>query len=252
MKVFRAEFTLEGFLIFSSEVRPRVTDGRAMGSYITPLPYIHNYPVMYGLMGKPAEAYFVVPSLHEMTYKGKQGLEYTSVKEMIEKFKRGEGDSFYAFPLVPIKVKTTSFLMSSESWTYVLPTRGRTKNVYPRLTTYTALAPESKLTSYIVTIGEPKLPGWIRIGKKRWGIMRVELEEIKDLKVEWVKDEVTDIPVNLRDVEDFGLKASSFSKILETPNLEEGPIGWAKLDECPVIKGKGIRLCLPLPKAWRS
>ncbi len=253
MRVFEAKFTLEGLLIFSTEVRPAISYGEAKGSYINPLPYIHNYPVMYGLMGKPAEAYFVIPSLHEMSYEGKVGLKYTSVNEEIQKFKKGENNSFYVFPLMPRKIKTLSFLLSSESWTYALPVRGRLKNVYPRLTSYTAFAPESEFYTYLVAVGNPSLPEWIRIGKKRWGIMRVELNEIRDFKVRKVSNEVTSIPVNYRDVVNFGYQVISFSKIIETPNIEEGTIGWATLNECvqieaPQMKLKQAKLCLPIPE----
>jgi len=41
-----------------------ISAGKSLGSYISPSPYIHNYPVMYGMLGRPAEAYFVFPSLH--------------------------------------------------------------------------------------------------------------------------------------------------------------------------------------------
>lgn len=243
MRVLEAQFTLEGVLIFSTEVRPAVSQGQAKGSYINPLPYIHNYPVMYGLMGKSAEAYFVIPSLHEKTYAGKVGLRYTSISDMISKFKRGQEDSLYAFPLMPKRIKTMSFLMSSESWSYALPVRGRIKNVYPRLTSYTAFAPESVFFTYLIVVGNPPLPKWIRIGKKRWGIMRVDVKEIQDFKVEKVKDEVTNIPVNIKDAEEFGYKIKSSSKLIETPNIEEGVIGWATLDECVQIVTRGSKIC---------
>ncbi|TRM94418.1 type I-D CRISPR-associated protein Csc1 [Sulfolobus sp. A20-N-G8] len=248
MRIFEALFTLEGVLIFSTEVRPAISQGQAKGSYINPLPYIHNYPVMYGLMGKSSEAYFVIPSLHEEAYTGKKGLRYTSVSDMIRKFKKGQEGSMYVFPLIPKRIKTMSFLMSSESWTYVLPVRGRIKNVYPRLTNYTAFAPESTFFTYVITVGETTLPRWIRIGKKRWGIMRVDMKEIRDFKVQKVQNEVTSIPINIKDAEEFGYEIKSYSKLIETPNIEEGVIGWATLGQCVQIEAKGSKICLPIPE----
>ncbi|MEM2615800.1 MAG: hypothetical protein QXO44_03540, partial [Thermoplasmatales archaeon] len=105
MKIYEADLTLEGFLIFSTEVKPMITSSSSMGSYITPSPYIHNYPVMYGLLGMPSEAYFVIPSLHKADYEsrakksGERPLQYTTVKMEIEKFARREGQSLYSFPL---------------------------------------------------------------------------------------------------------------------------------------------------------
>ena len=254
MKIFKADFTLQGVLVFSSEVRPMITAGSSMGSYISTSPYVHNYPIMYGLMGKPSEAYFVFPSLHYADYESRggkgRGLRYTSVKKMIGDFKDGKGGSFYAFPLVPKRFTVSSFLLSAESWSYVLPVRKPTKNVFPRLTSYSAIMPGSEFTTYLAVNGDVKLPEYVRIGKKRWGLFKVGYSEVKVEKVERRKDELSSIPVNYLDSQFFGFKIKSFSKVLETPNLEEGPIGWAVFEECEVVigkvEGRRTELCLPL------
>jgi CRISPR-associated protein Csc1 len=249
MKLYKANFYLQGILIFSTEVRPMISAGSSMGSYVSPSPHVHNYPIMYGMLGKPAEAYFVFPSLHYLDYperrgrvKSGKGLQYTSVSKLLEDFKNGR-DSFYSFPLFPVKFSVSSFLLSAESWSYVLPVRTPTKNVFPRLTSYSAFMPGSQFFTYVVTQGNVKLPQWIRIGKKRWGIFRVEYEEVKINKVEKRRNEPTSVPINYRDAEFFGFKINSFSKVLETPNPQEGLIGWAVLDECEVVND---RICLPI------
>ncbi|WCM36550.1 type I-D CRISPR-associated protein Cas5/Csc1 [Sulfolobus islandicus] len=254
MKLYKANFYLQGVLIFSSEVRPMISASSAMGSYISPSPHIHNYPIMYGMLGKPAEAYFVFPSLHYLSFterkgrttKTNKGLQYTSIKKLLDDFKKGK-DSFYVFPLLPVKFTVSSFLLSAESWSYVLPTRSSTKNVFPRITSYSAFMPGSIFTTYVLTQGNVKLPQWIRIGKKRWGIFKVEYEEVKVKKVEKRSNELTTIPINYSDAEYFGFKIKSFSKVLETPNVEEGMIGWAELEECQVINNQ---ICLPIN--WQS
>jgi len=252
MKLYKATFYLHGVLIFSTEVRPMISAGEPLGSYISPSPYIHNYPVMYGMLGRPAEAYFVLPSLHYLNYserrgraKTNKGLQYTSIRTLLEEFKKGK-DSFYSFPLLPVKFSVYSFLLSAESWSYVLPVRVPTKNVFPRVTSYSAFMPGSIFTTYIVTQGNVRLPEWIRIGKKRWGIFKVKYEEVKVEKVERKKNMLTSIPINYKDAEIFGFKINTFSKVLETPNVEEGMIGWAKLEECQVINDE---ICLPIN--WR-
>jgi len=252
MKLYKANFYLQGVLIFSTEVRPMISAGNSMGSYISPSPHVHNYPVMYGMLGKSAEAYFVFPSLQYLDYperrgraKTSKGLQYTSIRKLLEDFKKGK-DSFYSFPLLPVKFSVSSFLLSAESWSYALLTRSPTKNVFPRITSYSAFMPGSQFTTYVVTQGNVKLPEWIRIGKKRWGIFKVEYEEVKINKVEKKKNELTSIPINYKDAEFFGFKTSNFSKVLETPNVEEGIIGWAVLEECEVINDK---ICLPI--RWR-
>ena len=262
--MFRADLTLHGILVFSSEVRPMIyatddSEEMGSGSYISTSPYVHNYPVMYGLMGKPSEAYFVIPSLHEAYYTdrkaGGQGLRYTSVKRMIEDFASGKEGAFYAFPLIPKSFNVSSFLFSAESWSYVIPTRGGLKNVFPRLTSYSAIMLGSKFTTFIAVNGDARLPRYIRIGKKRWGLFKVDYEEVHIERVERRRDAVSSIPVNRQDAQTFGFRTKSFTKILETPNLGEGEIGWATFEECNVFVGRtevgGVRveLCLPLPSS---
>ena len=259
MRLLRADLTLQGILVFSSEVRPMISAGGSMGSYISTSPYVHNYPVMYGLMGKPSEAYFVIPSLHEAYYTdrkaGGQGLSYTSVKRMIEDFVSGKDGAFYAFPLLPTSFTVSSFLLSAEAWSYVVPTRGGLKNVFPRLTSYSAIMPGSKFTTFIAVNGDARLPRYIRIGKKRWGLFKVEYEEVRVERVERRRDAVSSIPVNFLDSQRFGFRVKSFAKVLETPNLAEGEIGWATFEECNVfvgsteVRGERVELCLPLPSS---
>ncbi|BBG26098.1 hypothetical protein IC007_0603 [Sulfuracidifex tepidarius] len=64
---------------------------------------------MYGMLGKPAEAYFVFPSLHYLNFterKGRattnKGLRHISIRKLLEDLKNSK-DSFYAFPLLPVK-----------------------------------------------------------------------------------------------------------------------------------------------------
>ncbi|BFI75774.1 type I-D CRISPR-associated protein Csc1 [Sulfurisphaera ohwakuensis] len=251
--LFKATFTLEGILIFSTEVRPMISAGQAMGSYISPSPYIHNYPIIYGILGKSAEAYFVIPSLHYNYYEDKKTrggitLNYTSVNQVIQDAKAGKG--FYVFPLIPQKIITESFLLSSESWTYYLPTRAPTKNVFPRVTSYTAFMPGTEFYTYIVTDGKFEIPQWIRIGKKRWGIMKIKPNEVKVDKVTEAKNCTTSIPINIKDAEIFGYKIVSYSKLYETPNVEEGLIGWATLESCYEIKSRSAKITLPIPSPF--
>ncbi|QGA53943.1 type I-D CRISPR-associated protein Csc1 [Sulfolobus sp. E5-1-F] len=250
--LYKVTYKLEGILIFSTEVRPMISRGNPMGSYISPLPYIHNYPIIYAINGKSCEAYFVFPSLHESYYEERkhkgEKLNYTTVKEILDNAKKGIG--FYPFPLIPKKIVTSSFLMSAESWSYGLLTRSPTKNVFPRLTSYTAFMPESEFVSYLVTDGKFQIPEWIRIGKKRWGIMKINAQPLEIKKVNELQQCVTSFPINVNDAEYFGYKVISYSKLLETPSLEEGIIGWANLEKCLEIVTKYERITLPIPKPF--
>ena len=252
MRLYKATFQLQGILIFSTEVRPMISRGKAMGSYIAPLPYIHNYPIIYGILGKSAEAYFVIPSMHQADYEErkeeKPRLQYKSVDEVLRNAKEGRG--FYIFPLLPKKIITSSFLMSSESWSYGLLTRLPTKNVFPRLTSYTAFTPGSEFYTYMVTDDNFEIPEWIRIGKKRWGIMRVEAEELEVKEIKEEENCATSIPINVRDAEYFGYKVSNQSKVLETPSIEEGIIAWATLDKCYTVITRSGSVSLPIPEGF--
>ena len=253
MRLYKVNFELQGVLIFSTEVRPMISGGQAMGSYIAPLPYIHNYPVIYGILGKTAEAYFVIPSMHQADYEERKGktpsLKYTTIEGVLRNAKEGKG--FYVFPLLPRKIITSSFLMSAESWSYGLLTRMPTKNVFPRLTSYTAFTPQSEFYTYLVSDDYFEIPKWIRIGKKRWGIMKVEAEEleVKDIKEE--ENCTTSIPINVKDTEYFGYKVLNSAKVLETPSLEEGMIAWATLDKCYTVNTRGYeKPSLPIPPGF--
>lgn len=255
MKLHKATFELQGILIFSTEVRPMISRGEAMGSYIAPLPYIHNYPVIYGILGKTAEAYFVIPSMHQADYEERKGkkpsLKYTTIEKVLRDAKEGKG--FYVFPLLPRKIVTSSFLMSSESWSYGLLTRLPTKNVFPRLTSYTAFTPQSEFYTYIVSDDSFQIPDWIRIGKKRWGIMRVKAEELEVKEIKEEENCTTSIPINVRDAEYFGYKVLNYAKILETSSLEEGIIAWATLNKCYTITSeRRERISLPIPPGFLS
>lgn len=242
--IYRVNLKLEGVLIFSSEIRPMVSKGQAMGSYISTLPYVHNYPLIYGILGKSSEAYFVIPSLHQADYEDRKGskvpLKYTSVSEVINNAKKGKG--FYIYPAIPKKLVTSSFLLSAESWSYGLQTRMPTKNIFPRVTSYTAFMPESEFITYMVSERNFNIPEWIRIGKKRWGVMKVDAKPIKVIEKKKKEGCVTSIPINLDDTSKFGYVVIASSKVLETSSLEEGVIAWATLKECTEIIGEVEKL----------
>ncbi|AWR98126.1 type I-D CRISPR-associated protein Csc1 [Acidianus sulfidivorans JP7] len=247
--LLKVTYRLEGILIFSTEVRPAIIHDHPLGSYIAPSPHIHNYPILYALAGKPTEAYFVIPSLHEGYFverglKKSSTLNYTTIKQILDNAKKGIG--FYAYPLMPKKIITSSFLFTSEAWGYGL-IRRKTKNVFPRLTSYTTFMIGSEFESYLLTDGKYEIPDWIRIGKKRWGIMRLYLEKpnIREIKEE--SQCLTSIPINVKDAEYFGYKVIEYTKLLETPSLEEGIVGWAKLNKCYTIVIDNERLTIPVP-----
>lgn len=251
-RLYEVNLRVEGFLIFSSEVMPRLG---GVGSLIATSPYVHNYPVIYSLLNMSSETYYQLPSLHLQTYSGRKSrgkfdLRYTTIMRNLQMLKQGK-KGVYAFPLRPIKLNVMTFFLSSESWGYGLLTRLPTKNVFPRATTYVGFGPESEFTTYVVTV-DTEIPEWIRIGKKRWGLLKVRKKEVEIKGVKKATNISASTPINLYDTKLFDYNVKSFSKVLETHSKpkdypESSLIGYAQLEECEVLQINMDELCLPLP-----
>jgi len=231
-KVYRVEVEVHGYLVFSSAVMPAVRSSRGgpvpLGALVVSNTYIHNYPLIYALGGRAAESYAVIPSMHVSSYErgGKgAGLSYSYVREMLNWILLDREPWFYVFPLEPVEVKTQLILLSSESWSYALPVRSPTKNVFPRLVNYVAIAPGSRFETIVVSKGISwGVERYVRIGKKRWGAMRLRFEELEREELELsgsggARPERRLSPmINLGDAEVLGIKLDRFVKVLETPS----------------------------------
>lgn len=263
LKVYTARLELHGVLLFATEQRPSLAEEG--GAVISTGQFIHNYPLIYGLLGKSVEAYAVIPSLHFMAYEemaeskfrpklAKGPLRYTSIEEQLESIvagRQGGCDGVYVFPAYPLKVVARKFFMSAKGSGYA-EFRGRLKTVYPRLVHYIALVPPSEFLTVVLTCGI-ELPRtlYVRIGMKRMGLLKAFLDEAE--LIGRVKEpRWTTIPVNLHDTKLFGYDVLDFIKILETRSRppekpEASIIGYAMCKDLFTIKGRWGEHRIPLP-----
>ena len=259
LKTYIADMELHGILLFATEQRPSLAEEG--GAIITTGHYIHNYSLIYGLMGKSTEAYAVIPSLHFLSYQhlektpfkpkiAKEPLHYGSIETQLKNLLNGK-ESIYVFPAFPRKVTPKKFFMQAQGSGYA-EFRGALKTVYPRLVHYVALVPPSEFKTIILT-NDIELPRivYIRIGMKRMGLFKIYLreaeirEKIEDLR--W-----TNIPVNLYDVSLFGYNPIDVMKVMETrskaPNkLLASTIGYIRTRNLFLIKNGKDEYYIPLP-----
>lgn len=227
IKIYIARLELHGVLLFASEQRPSLSEEG--GAVISASQFIHNYPLIYGLLHRSAEAYAVIPSLHFMTYDelssskfrsalAREPLRYTSVEEQLRALVEGcrrDGGCVYSFPAYPLRVTMRKFFMAAKGSGYA-DFRGRLKTVYPRLVHYVAIVPPSEFSTVVLTYGiELPKTMYVRIGMKRMGLFKVTLSEAEVTsrvsELGW-----TTIPVNLYDLKLFGYDVVDFLKVLET------------------------------------
>ena len=226
LRAYGVEAELHGILIFSSEFRPAL--GKARGSLIVTAPVVHNYPLIYGLLGVSAESYAVVSSLHRVSYQllkatekrhrktlVKNSLQYTTISREAQRFVAGERGSVYSFPLAPVEITRRKFFMAAKGVGYA-EYRGRLKSEYPRTVTYIALVPPSRFKGIIATAGR-ELPSRliVRIGMKRMGVLNMRLRQFTTIR-KLEESKWTTVPVNLYDLKLMGYTPEDSNVVLET------------------------------------
>lgn len=276
LSVYIAKLELQGVLLFATEQRPSLAEEG--GAVISTGQFIHNYPLIYGFLGKSVEAYAVIPSLHFMTYEeisrsrfrptlARKPLQYTSVEEQVESFasgRRRDGGSLYVFPAYPLRVAVRKLFMAAKGSGYA-EIRGRLKTVYPRLVHYVALVPPSTFSTVVLAYGV-ELPRtlYVRVGMKRMGLFRVTLSEA-EVEGRIREPRWTTLPVNLHDLRLFGYSAIDFLKVLETRSKspkkpDASVVGYAMCENLFKIRGnkrekeEEHRIPLPLKlvaELWR-
>lgn len=259
LRVYVADMELQGVLLFATEQRPSLADEG--GPAIVTGHFIHNYPLIYGLLGRNVEAYAVIPSLHFLTYQhlkessfapkiARELLHYGAIEEQLRNLLAG-GEAIYAFPAFPLRVTPKKFFMQAQGSGYA-EVRGALKVVYPRLEHYIALVPPSEFRTIILAkSGELPRVMYIRIGMKRMGLFKVHLREaeiqgrIEELR--W-----SNIPVNLHDVSLFGYNPLDVMKVMETRSkpsakLLASVIGYVRTKNLFLVRDRKDEYYVPLP-----
>jgi len=154
--VLEVELELHGIFWFHTYAQPR-------DKYVhISLPLIHNYPIMLALLGRPVE------------------LSYVSLSGMIT---RTEDPSkvwneygFYVYPALGKKLLTKTMVFSIGDSSHIM-LKTKTRAPVPDLTANQVYLPGSIFKTFILlNRSNPlKLPQFIRLGAKRYGVFKLEI-----------------------------------------------------------------------------
>jgi len=204
MRIFVCRLKLNNFLTFSSFVGYSVIGGVSYQVY-KPQPYIHNYSLMYGFTGL-LYASLASPRKH--------------VNEIEYKFLDSIEKKLYVYPARPRTLRIKRTLCNVKGEGYVELVQPKPKSVYPWHVAHIYFAPGSVFETVAIVFDEGvKIPRTIRIGVKRQGVFEVTCSEAKisDKAISGFTD-----PVNLGDMERFGLKPDSYVIVLSTKTRRKG------------------------------
>ncbi len=213
-RIYVAELELHGLLVFSRVVSSLKEAITAPGTVVRTSSYIHNYPLIYGLLGYSAE---------QLVQPDKPA--YRVVEEALEL-------GVYAYPAEPVSVRNIRLLLSTQPET-LLKQKAKPKTSHPLQVHYFAAAPGSKYRTLIVAEAGHHIPRYIRIGKKRWGLFRLRLYLAESIeKQEGLR--ASTIPVNTGDMKNMGVRIASSRAVLVTRNYgligERAVVGYVEAE----------------------
>jgi hypothetical protein len=230
--------TLEGYLTFSSFVSPVPFSKKLTVTEYRPAAVIHNIPLTLAFTGvlHSTLASFVNPQ----PWKGKAPLP------VYEKYEELTRKGFYVYPAKPVAVILERQLAVAGGERLV-HLQARFKSMYPWRVLHHYFAPGSEfVTVALIPHGAP-IPRVIRIGAKRYGVMRVRCKETYP---EGVTEGLTD-PVNYKDIVSWGYAPRSVLVLLRHKVPTAGDIVRAELDSVHVLKsiinGRKVEVRVPLP-----
>ena len=253
--LFLAEMELHGILTFSSEIRPAVA---GIGAVHITSHFIHNYPLIYAFNRRIAEAYIVIPSLHqpfksskrEKRKRVKKPLQYTFVDQVLKEIQLSNLRHIYSYPAYPAEVTIKKFFLSAKGYGYVERVKRQIKSFYPTETNWISLVPPTR--HYTLLISPHNLPRrlYIRIGMKRTGLYKVSLYEIRPINIRAINSlEWSSIPVNLYDVRLFNYIVEDYIKVLETRSEPESKRG---ANSVGYVRARGLyEITTPIPNLGR-
>lgn len=200
-----ARLRLCDFLTFSSSVLPVEIGGVTYPVY-RPVPYIHNYSLMYAFGG------LVYASLASPSKPADHGEVPYSLLSEISK-------DLYVYPARPSLVDMTRILANVKSEGFAEPRKVKPKSLYPWHVAHMTFAPGSIFeTVILLSNGNLKLPKTIRLGVKRQGVFEVNYYRAKviDYVSGWSD------PINLGDMVRYGLKPDKYVALLVTKTVRKG------------------------------
>ncbi len=200
--LYIANIEVHGVLLFSKIQESLKEAILSPGPLIRSSIYIHNYPLIYGLMNYSSEEIYGIT--------GKPS--YRVVDEALN-------TGIYVYPGEPIHVNYVRIFLSPTPETLIIPEKPKPKIVHPQQVHYYAIGPGSIFKTVIITPPGYYVPRYIRIGKKRWGLLRIRLvkpEEIIDITEKYTG--FSTIPVNIGDMRRLGVEIIDTNTVLVTRN----------------------------------
>ena len=240
MQLYLAHLELHGLLVLAEEVRSIKVSLLAGGPLIRSSKFIHNYTLMYALSPIP-----------EAPYGGYLGFTDKPSYKLIDDLKKEK--LLYAYPAQPLDIRLVRVFTASKPET-LCEVRGRPKIGHPFQVHYIAVAPGSKYKTIILCDENIHLPRYVRLGKKRWGIVKLTYHPL--MSMERVKPRYSTVPVNIGDMREFGVKIENYITVATTRNHthigEKASIGYVKANPTYKlvfrINGKTETVYTPIPE----
>ncbi|MEM1703593.1 MAG: hypothetical protein QXQ31_06035 [Zestosphaera sp.] len=202
-KTYICTLRLCDYMTFSSTVGYANVMGVTYAVY-KPQPYLHNYPLMYGLGGL---LYASLASPHVETTE----VDYSFLDEVEKRF--------YVYPARPRRIALKRMLLNIKGEGAVEIVQPKPKSMYPWHVMHLYFAPGSVFETVVVArLDNVRIPSTIRVGVKRQGVFRVVCEEAS---VKGYTSGSTD-PVNLGDLTRYKLNPDSYIVLLNTKTARRG------------------------------
>ncbi|MEM0126257.1 MAG: hypothetical protein QXU36_08390 [Thermofilum sp.] len=189
LRFYIVELELHSVMWFSTVAQPH------LNAFVqTPLPLIHNYPLMLALQGHIVEESYIS--------------KYNDYKSMGPPATMFSDTMIYAYPMLLEKVFYKKLLLSMLESDYLVYKK-ETRIAIPIMTMYNAFAPGTRGKTIVVFPRDRRMPGdlYIRLGAKRYGVWRAT--NVQEAYVEVVNYPVTvSSPFNIADVLPGTMKSS--------------------------------------------
>ncbi|MEM3806090.1 MAG: hypothetical protein QXV08_08550 [Desulfurococcus sp.] len=189
LRFYLVELELHSIMWFSTIAQPHLS------TFIqTPLPLVHNYPLILALQGHIVEGSYI-----------SRYNEYKRVEPPAAMFSEA---LVYAYPMLLDRVFYKKLLLSMSESDYLVY-KPQTRLSIPLMATYNAFAPGTRGRTVIVVTRDRKLPEefYLRLGAKRYGVWKAVY--VREAHVEVVNRSVeVSSPFNVADVSPETLKSS--------------------------------------------
>lgn len=182
LRFYIVELELHSVMWFSSTTQPH------LNAFVqTPMPILHNYPLMLAFQGQISEESYVI--------------RYNEYKNTAPPASRFSESGIYVYPLLLERVYYKKILMSMGE-TDFLVYKTQTRLAVPILTVYNALAPGTRGRTVVIAQEDVDVDGlrYLRLGAKRHGVWRVTNIEKASVSV---IDKITRVstPFNVADID---------------------------------------------------